>query len=149
MCVCVSVASSATQALFSVQVMALGSTNREANMTAAEVLLLERACCIISSDCHMQEDHKQPRGFGFQTCFSSAHTPQAQTKLRKPQYLCKYRKHKRTAFNRPCTEQQSSDSSTFVSTRVRQRKHGGMKEQAKRCREPLYEYLFTVSFCPL
>ena len=31
----------ATQALFSVQVMALGSTNREVNMTAWEVLFLE------------------------------------------------------------------------------------------------------------
>ena len=31
----------ATQALFSVQVMALGSTNREVNMTAGEVLFLE------------------------------------------------------------------------------------------------------------
>ena len=29
-----------TQALFSVQVMALGSTNREVNMTAGEVLFL-------------------------------------------------------------------------------------------------------------
>ena len=32
----------AKQALFSVQVMALGSTNREVNMTAGEVLFLER-----------------------------------------------------------------------------------------------------------
>ena len=31
----------ATQALFSVQVMALGSTNREVNMTAGGVLFLE------------------------------------------------------------------------------------------------------------
>ena len=32
----------ATQALFSAQVMAVGSTNREVNMTAGEVLFLER-----------------------------------------------------------------------------------------------------------
>ena len=34
----------ATQALFSVHVIALGSTNRDENMTAGEVLFLERAC---------------------------------------------------------------------------------------------------------
>ena len=58
-----------------------------------------------------------------------------------------YRKHKRTAFNRPCTAQQSSYGSTFVSTRVRQRKQAGMKEQAQSCREPfLYEYfMFLLS----
>ena len=67
----------ATQALFSVQVMALESTNREVNMTAGDVLFLERACLIISSDCHMQEDYEQTRSFGFRTCFSSAHTTQA------------------------------------------------------------------------
>ena len=43
----------ATQTLFSVQVMPLGSTNREVNMTAGEVLFLERlpklSNCIISS----------------------------------------------------------------------------------------------------
>ena len=32
----------ATQALFSVEVMALGSTNREVNMTAGEVLFMDR-----------------------------------------------------------------------------------------------------------
>ena len=78
----------ATQALFSVQVMALRTTNREVNMTAGEVLFLERASSIISSDCHMaSEEHKQ-RSVCFQTCFfSSAHATKAQTKLRKPQHL--------------------------------------------------------------
>ena len=76
----------ATQALSSVKVMALGSTNREVNMTAGEVLFLERACCIISSDHRMQEDHKPLRSLGSRTCFSpSAHTSQAQNKLRKTQ----------------------------------------------------------------
>ena len=39
----------ATQALFSVQVMALGSTNREVNMTAGEVLFLETMLLIAVS----------------------------------------------------------------------------------------------------
>ena len=47
-----------------------------------------------------------------------------------------YRKHSRTASNRPCTEQQSTFSSMFVSTRVRQGKQAGMKEHVKCCREP-------------
>ena len=44
-----------------------------------------------------------------------------------------YRKHSTTAFNRSCTEQQSTYSSTFMSTRVRQRKQVGMNEQARCC----------------
>ena len=110
---------------------------------------MERACCIISSDCHirsMQEDHKQPRSFGFRTCLL-LRTP----RRHKPSSDCHtavstYRKQKITAFNRPCTEQQSSYSSTIVSTRVRQRKQAGMKEQAMCCREPLYEYLMLLFF---
>ena len=39
----------ATQALFSVQVMALGSTKREVNMTAWEVLLLETMLAVSSA----------------------------------------------------------------------------------------------------
>ena len=39
----------ATQALFSVQVMALGSTNREVNMTAGEVLFLETMLAVSSA----------------------------------------------------------------------------------------------------
>ena len=38
----------ATQALFSVQVMALGSTNCEVNMTAGEVLFLETMLAVSS-----------------------------------------------------------------------------------------------------
>ena len=38
----------ATQALFSVQVIALGSTNREVNMTAGEVLFLETMLAVSS-----------------------------------------------------------------------------------------------------
>ena len=51
----------ATQALFSIQVMALGSTNREVNMTAGEVLFLrDKASCIISSASNMaSKGHKQ------------------------------------------------------------------------------------------
>ena len=122
----------ATQALFSVQVMALGSTNREVNMTAGEVLFLERACCIISSDCHMYAGGSQTTTkFWFSNllfffCAHHAGTNQAPRAT-----VSTYRKHKRTAFNRPCIERQSScSSSTFVSTRVRQRKEASMKEQA-------------------
>ena len=39
----------ATQALFSVQVMALGSTNREVNMSAGEVLFLETKLAVSSA----------------------------------------------------------------------------------------------------
>ena len=39
----------ATQALFSVQVMALGSTNREVNMTAGEVLFSETMLAVSSA----------------------------------------------------------------------------------------------------
>ena len=39
----------ATQALFSVQVKALGSTNREVNMTAGEVLFLETKLAVSSA----------------------------------------------------------------------------------------------------
>ena len=39
----------ATQALLSVQVVALGSTNREVNMTAGEVLFLETMLLVVSS----------------------------------------------------------------------------------------------------
>ena len=49
--------------------------------------------------------------FRFWTCFSSsAHTTKAQTKLRKPQLtvVSTYRKNSRAAFNRPCTEKQST-----------------------------------------
>ena len=73
---------------------------------------------------------KQPPSFhSSNLLFSSAHTTKAQTKLRKPT-ISTYRKHSRTA-NRPCTEQQSTYSSTFVSARVRQRnfaKQAGTKE---------------------
>ena len=65
--------------LFSVQVMALGSANREVNMTAGEVLFLERAinsCIIISSE----QPHKV---FVFELAFLLQGT--AQPKLRKPQ----------------------------------------------------------------
>ena len=109
-------------------------------------LFLERACCMISSDFHMKEDHKRPRRFGFRTFFSSARTTQAHTNLRELQYISTYRKRKRTAFNRPCREQQSSYGSTFRSTIARQRKQASMKEQARCCREPLYEYYMFQSF---
>ena len=50
MCICVSKCGKfATQALFSVQVMALGSTNREVNMTAGEVLFLETKLAVSSA----------------------------------------------------------------------------------------------------
>ena len=39
----------ATQTLFSVQVMALGSTNREVNMTAGEMLFLETKQAVSSA----------------------------------------------------------------------------------------------------
>ena len=39
----------AIQALFSVQVMALGSTNREVNMTAGEVIFLETKLAVSSA----------------------------------------------------------------------------------------------------
>ena len=39
----------ATQALFSVQVMALGSTNREVNITAGEVLFVVTKLAISSA----------------------------------------------------------------------------------------------------
>ena len=70
-------------------------------------------------------------------CFSSANTTKAQTKLRKPPYLSRYRENSRTAFNRPCTEQPSTFSSTFVS-----------KERVKCRREPCTSILcfFFCSF---
>ena len=53
----------ATQALFSVQVMALGSTNREVNMTAGEVLLVGdnaiNSCIITSASKMASKEHKQ------------------------------------------------------------------------------------------
>ena len=60
-------------------------------------------------------------------CFSSsANTTKVQTKLRKPQYLSTYRENSRIAFNRPCTEQQSTFSSTSVSAeRVKCRREPG------------------------
>ena len=67
--------------LFSVQVMALGSANREVNMTAGEVLFFERASCIVISS------EKQPNEvFVFELAFLPLGT--AQTKLRKPQQQC-------------------------------------------------------------
>ena len=41
----------ATQALFSVEVMALGCTNREVNMTAGEVLFLETKLAVYHELC--------------------------------------------------------------------------------------------------
>ena len=64
-----------THALFSVQVMALGSTNREVIMTAGEVLFLERACRIISSDCNTQDDHNNHEVLGFEPAFLLLSTP--------------------------------------------------------------------------
>ena len=119
----------ATQVLLSVQVMALGSTNREVNMSAGEVLFLKRACCIMSSDCHMCRRRITKFWFSNLLFFFCAH--HAGTNQAPRATVSTYRKHKRTAFNRPCIERQSScSSSTFVSTRVRQRKEASMKEQA-------------------
>ena len=63
----------ATQVLlFSVQVMALGSINSEVNMTAGEVLFLERqACCIISSasDVVSKEHKTNNEDFVFEPAF--------------------------------------------------------------------------------
>ena len=58
-----------------------------------------------------------------------------------------YRKHSRTTFNRPCTEQQSTYRSKFVLTRVWQRKHAVMEEQASQVLpRSMYEYLNLVCF---
>ena len=117
--------------LFSVQVMALGSANREVNMTAGEVRFLERASCIISSS-------EQPRSFCFWTCFFSfVGTAQTSSESHSSSVYSTYRKRSKV----------HTVSSTIVSTRARQRKQVGMKEQVKCCREPaMYEYTFSVSF---
>ena len=104
-----------------------------------------KASCIISSASHMaSEEHKRP-SLCFWTCLSSsAHTTKAQTNHRKPPHLFTHRKHSRTAFNRPCTEQQSAYSSTLVSTRVRHRKQASTHGRASQVlpREPWASILF-------
>ena len=88
--------------LFSVQVMALGSTNREVNMTAGEMLFLEGASCIINS---------QKTSTKFFVVFELAfllgtHKPSSES--HSSSVYSTYRKHSRITFNRPCTEQHST-----------------------------------------
>ena len=54
----------ATQALFSVQFMALGTTNREVNIAAGEVLFF-KASCFISSASLMASEEQTDHGFCF------------------------------------------------------------------------------------
>ena len=56
-----------------------------------------------------------------------------------------YRKPSRIACNRPCTEQHSIYSSTFVSTRVRQRMQAD-KSKLSLPRAPMYEYFVFFFF---
>ena len=95
-------------------------------------LLGDKASCIISSATIWPPRNTNNEGFVFEPAFlllnTKKHKPQAPKAI-----VSTYRKHSRRAFNRPCTEQQSTYSSTFVSTRVRQRKQAGMKEQVRYC----------------
>ena len=109
-----------------------------------------KGSCIIRSASHTRmafKEHKQLLSSCFWICFSSSvPTTKAQTKFRKPQYL-------RTAIaaEPPSTGHAQSSkahtvdySSTFVSTRVRQRKQEDMKENVKRCPEPCSLLLLYV-----
>ena len=62
-------------------------------------------------------------------------------------------KRSRTAYNRPCTEKQSTHCNiTVVSNRVRQRKfakQAGMKKQVKFCRRPYTSTRILCFFSPL
>ena len=84
----------ATQALFSVHVMALGSTNREVTMTAGEVLFLETKLLTAVSSALLaivwpprKQTNNQALAFVFEPAFLPLNTTKAQTKFRKPQYL--------------------------------------------------------------
>ena len=80
----------------------------------------------------------------FSTCFFCAQhegTNQAPTAT-----LSTYRKHSRAACNRPCTEQQSTYSSTFVSTRLLQRKPADKTKSS--VAETMYEH-FMLNICLL
>ena len=77
-----------THALFSVQVMALGSTNREVIITAGEVLFLETKLAASSALLVIWPPRNQTKKLSFfEPAFLLLNTTKAQTKLRKPQYL--------------------------------------------------------------
>ena len=113
-------------ALLSPSHMALGSTNREANMAAGEVLFLERHCrsCISSASHSLRgtqnnhevlflsasEERRQPRSSVFEPA-SSAHTMEAQTNHRKPQ---QYLRTASTAKQPSIGPEQSSKVHTAV-----------------------------------
>ena len=111
------------------------------------------ASCIVSSAINSRmasEEHKTTKFSFFELLFFfCAHHEGTNKPSSESQHLLvrTYRKHSSTAFNRPCTEQQSTYSSTFVSTTVRQRnfaKQASMKEQVKCCREP---YVNILGLC--
>ena len=141
----------ATQVLFSVQVMALGSTNSEVNRTAGEVIFLETKLLIVVSSALLAI--WPPRKtinevFVFEPAFLHLNT-----KKHKPS-------SKSHSIYVPQAQQNSLQSalhraakyipwyncsSTFVSTRVRQRKQAGMKEQVRCCGdEPCAKYGYQV-----
>ena len=94
-----------------------------------------KARCIISSA--SSEEYKQRRSFCFFNLlfFFCAHH-EGTNQDPKATVVSTCRKYSKTAFNWPCAEQQRTYGSTFVSTRVRQRKQEGVNEQVKCCRDP-------------
>ena len=123
----------ATQALFSVHVMALGSTNREVNMTAGEMLLETKQAVSSALLAIWPPSNTNNEAFVFEPAFLLLNTTKAQTKLRKSQ---QYLRTASTAEQPSIGPAQSSEVhkvGTFVSTSMRQRKQAGMKEQVRCC----------------
>ena len=114
----------ATQALLSVQVVALGSTNREVNMTAGEVLFLETMLLVVSSAllAIWPPRNTNNEAFVFEPAFLLLNTKKHKPTSESPSiYVPRAQQNSlQSALHRAAKNIQFF-SSTFVSTRVRQR----------------------------
>ena len=118
-------------------------------------LLGDKASCIITALLAILWPPRNQTTKHYKFVFEPAfrlNTTKAQTKFRKPQYLRTASTGEQPSIGPAQQGSKVHTGNTFVSTRVRQPKQAGMKEQVRCCWEPcaMYEYyLKKMFFFPL
>ena len=145
----------ATQALFNPS-HGTGEYQPRGEHDCREVLFLERACCVMLIWMMLCHQLWLPYAGGSQTTtkfwfsnlffFCAHHAGTNQAPKATVSYVCTASTIEQPSIGP--AQQQSSYTITFVSTRVRQRKHAGMKEQAK-CTivRVFYAFFFLFECC--